>query len=221
MSTKNLVKATYFVKVMQDESQWLHSAGSDFLFAYLDPKTMSADTIKAVTKAFTDALQMSNKIKAAVLSTSGQTVVDGLYLLDQTAMTKAMNTIDGMGMTSANTKENSGSGSAVSISNEFFSDILTGVGGDVTPMQDYLKASMGKVIAQVATQDITTDFGIVIGLISVMPVLNVPTTTFMYAHTTSETKTWITKILCGSEEKNSYDYTYEVVNYNYVKPTIS
>lgn len=214
MVKENLVKATYHVSLMEDGATWLHAPGSDFLFAYLDP-SYDATTKIALTNAFNDALQMSNKIKAAVLTTSGQTVVDGLYLLDQPAMTKAMNSIPGMGMTGANTQDQSGSGTATGINNQFFSAILGGLGGDVTPMQIYLQKSMGNVIAQTSRETITKQFGIVIGLISLMPVLNVPVTSFQYVYSAAATSTWVSKVLCVNSEHYTYDYSYTVVNYNY------
>lgn len=89
------------------------------------------------------ALTMSNKIKDAVKNTAGQTVVNGLYLLDQPSMTDAMNSIPGMGMTTVDQNRESGSGTATSINGEFFAAILGGLSGNVEPMMEYLNTSMG------------------------------------------------------------------------------
>lgn len=206
---------TYRVSIT-DEGSWLHAPGSDFLFAFLD-NTWDATTKASVTTAFEAALQMSTVIKGAVKNTSGQDVVNGLYLLNQDAMTKAMNSIDGMGMTSADNQTQSGSGTGVSINAEFFAAILGGLGGDVTPMMTFLNTQMGDVQVQTSQSTVTEDFGIVVGLISLMPVLNVPVTSFQYVFSSSSNSEWFVSTSCGSSESSSYDYSYTVVDYNYNK----
>ena len=213
MTTTVARPVTYLVTTT-DTGQWLHAPGTDFLFAFIEDAW--SQTLKdAVSKAFVNALQMSNKIKAAVLNTSGQDVVNGLYLLDQSAMTTAMNSIPGMGETSVARNEESGEGTAASINEQFFKVVLAGLSGDVAPILNYLNEEMGAVQAQTKKSKVTSEFGTVIGLISVMPVLNVVVTTFQYAYSSSETAEWFTKIVCGSVEHYSYDYKFTVVNYNY------
>ncbi|WP_452221304.1 hypothetical protein [Lacinutrix salivirga] len=214
--TQQVEPLSYKVLVTEKGS-WLHPAGSNFLFAYID-KTWDANTVAAVKKAYEDALLMSSKIKKAVLDTSGQTVVNGLYLLDRTAMTKAMNHVDGMGETSVDEHEKNGSGTAVSITKEFFKVILGGLGGDLEPMLSYLTTQMGEVQAQTRKTHITNAFGITVGLISIMPVLDVPVVTFQYAYSSQETSEWFTKVLCVETDHYDYDYKFTVVNYNYNKP---
>jgi len=217
--TKNVARATglsYHV-TLTDGGSWLHAPGSDFLFAFLDA-SWDPTTTKAVTAAFESALQMSTSIKAAVKSTSGQDVVNGLYLINQAAMTTAMNSIDGMGMTSADQQQQSGSGTAASINGEFFAAILGGLSGDVEPMMEFLNTQMGDVQAQTSQSTVTEDFGIVVGLISLMPVLNVPVTNFQYVFSSSSNSEWFVSTTCGSSQSSSYDYSYTVVDYNYDKP---
>lgn len=210
-------RPTYNV-TLTDDGKWLHAPGSDFLFAYLE-NGWPADVTAAVTKAFETALTMSSTIKAAVKNTSGQDVVNGLYLLDQAAMTEAMNSIDGMGQTTVNQNSQQGSGTAVSINGEFFAAILGGLSGDVAPLLTYLTTEMGDVQAQTKQSTVTESFGTVIGMISVMPVLNVPVTTFQYVYSTSEVSKWFVSVNCGSVEHHSYDYSYTVVEYNYQPPS--
>jgi hypothetical protein len=207
---------SYYV-TLTDTGKWLHAPGSDFLFAYLE-NNWPPDVLKSVTTAFETALGMSSVIKVAVKETSGQDVVNGLYLLDQAAMTKAMNSIDGMGQTSVDQSGESGSGTAVSINQEFFAAILGGLGGDVEPLMTYLTAEMGDVQAQTKESTVTDQFGTLVGLISVMPVLNVSVTSFQYVYSSSSTSEWFVSVNCGSTEHYSYDYKYTVVEYNYSKP---
>ena len=204
-----------YLVTLTETGKWLHAPGSDFLFAYLE-NNWPESVQNAVTQAYEDALSMSSVIKASVKNTSGQDVVNGLYLLNQPAMTEAMNAIDGMGQTDVNSFNESGSGTAVSINGEFFAAILGGLGGDVAPLLTYLTTEMGDVQAQ---SPVTQAFGTVIGMISVMPVLNVPVTTFQYVYSDSQTGKWFVKVNCGSSEHYSYDYSYTVVAYNYVKPS--
>lgn len=204
--------------LFSENGKWLHAPGSTFLFAYLK-NDWSIDIVSKVTKAFENALAMSTKIKDAVKTTSGQKVVNDLYVLNQTAMTKAMNSIDGMGLTAANQQSKKGSGTAVEINTQFFQTILGTLGGDVAPISEYLKTQMGKIQTQVSKEEISNKFGTVIGFISLMPVLNVPITSFQYVFTSKETKSFVVNTNCSSTEHYSFDYKFTVANYNYVKPS--
>lgn len=204
---------TYRV-TLTDAGEWMHSEGSDFLFAYI-PTSWDAGTKEAVKGAFVKALTMSTTIKAAVLTESGKAVEGGLYLLDEPTMTRAMTSIDGMGITGADQQQQSGSGTAVTITGEFFSAVLGGLGGDVAPLLAYLTTQMGDVQAETRQAKSVEDFGTVIGLISVMPGLDVVTTTFQYVYSSEETSAWFVKVNCGSAKHESYDYRYTVVDYNY------
>ncbi len=208
---------TSYNKISTTNGTWLHAPGSDFLFAFLKTD-WPADVTQKVTQAFEDALKLSSTIKEEVKKTSGDDVVNGLYLLNQPAMTKAMNSIDGMGETAVDQEGKSGSGTTVSINMEFFAAILGGLEGDVAPLMTYLTTQMGDVIAETRKSTVTENFGTVIGLISVMPVLNVPVTSFQYVFSSAETSAWLVKLVCGSTQHYSYDYKYTVVNYNYDKP---
>jgi hypothetical protein len=192
----------------------MHAPGSDFLFAYLDD-SWSLQLKDAVAKAFETGLGMSSTIKQAVLDTSGQDVVNGLYLLNQADMTTAMNSIKGMGETSVDNKSESGQGTAVTINGQFFAAILAGLSGDVEPLLEYLTEAMGDVQAQTKQSTVTENFGTVIGLISVMPELEVVVSSFQYVYSTTATSEWFVKVNCGSVEHYSYNYSYTVVNYNY------
>jgi hypothetical protein len=200
-----------------DTGSWLHAPSSDFLFAYID-SSLDPTSKTALTTAFENALKMSSIIKQAVVATSGTKALNGLYLLNQAEMTVAMNSIDGMGETLASNGGNSGSGTAISINQEFFAGILGGLGGDVAPMMAYLNDQMSKVQAQTKNSTITDDFGVVVGLISLMPVLNVPVTTFKYIFSSSSISSWFVDLVCVDIQSQSYAYTYTDVDYNYNAP---
>ncbi len=205
--------------VLTDDGTWFHANGSDFLFTFI--KNDWPDSLKeSAREAFEDALTIPSAIKTAVKKTSGDTVVNGLYLLDHQAMTKAMNSIDGMGQTAVNQKSESGSGTAVTINQQFFNAILGGLGGDVSPMLDYLTKEMGDVQAETKRSTVTQNFGTVIGLISVVEVLNVVVTSFQYVFSSQETSSWFVKVNCGSAEHYSYNYSFTNVTYNYANPKI-
>ena len=207
-----------YLVTLTDSGKWLHAPGSDFAFAYVDDNW--SDTLKlAVGSAFEAALQLSSTIKEAVKHTSGEDAINGLYLLNQADMTKAMNSIDGMGQTAVDQKTESGQGTAVTINGQFFAAVLAGMSGDVAPLLTYLGESMGDVQAQTKKSTVTENFGVVIGTISVMPELDVIVTDFKYVYSTSQTSEWFVKINCGSTEHYSYDYSFTVVNYNYAKPS--
>jgi hypothetical protein len=205
--------ASYLV-TLTDKGEWQHADGSDFLFAYI-PNDWSNEAKAAVKAAFVKALTMSNTIKEAVRKTTGQAVEDGLYLVDPYSMTKAMNSIEGMGETAVNKESQKGSGTAVSINQQFFAAILGGLGGDVAPMLNYLTKEMGNVQAQTQDSGVKDYFGTVIGLVSLMPALDVAVTTFQYVCSSAAVSKWFVDLNCGSAERQSYDYSYTAVEYNY------
>jgi hypothetical protein len=201
-----------------DDGQWLHAPSSDFVFAYV-ANDWTADQKTAVTEAFKQALTMPNQIKKSIEGTGGKPPQNGLYILDQTAMTKAMVAIDGMGEVKAETSKNSGTKTAVDINLEFFTSVLAGLGGDVAPMFDYLNKSMQSFQAELSQNDDLQQFGTVFGLVSLMDVLDVAVTGFTYAYSSSDTKSLVVKANCGSVTKIEYSYSYTVVDYVYEAPT--
>lgn len=215
-----IAEALSYQVTVTDDGQWLHAPGSNFAFAYLG-KTWDSDTHKVMTTAFQDALRMSSTIKDKVKAIDGGPgIAKGVYLINEAAMTQAMNSIDGMGETTANDKSNSGKQTIVEINKEFFAAILAGLTGDITPMLDFLTKEMGNLQAQVKEETVTDVFGTVIALISLMPELNVPVTTFQYVFSSSTTASWFVSLWpCTTVEKHSYDYKYRIVEYNYVSRT--
>ena len=203
--------------ITTNKGQWMHAPGSDFIFAYIEDSWDTA--VKTdVTKSFKKALSMSSVVKKAIKATSGEKVLNGLYTLDQPAMTKAMNSINGMGMTTAVKNSKSGSGTAVSINKEFFGSVLAGLGGDVAPLMTYLTQEMGDFKAEVKNQKTKGEFGTLIGMVGVMPGLGIPVTTFKYAFSSQKSKQWLVKLNCGSVSHHSYSYSYTAVDYNYTNP---
>lgn len=211
MSVNYLVTTT-------DDGQWLHAPSSDFVFAYV-ANDWTTDQKSAVTEAFKQALTMPGQIKKSIEGTGGKPPQNGLYILDQTAMTKAMVAIDGMGEVKADTSTNSGSKTAVDINMEFFTSVLAGLGGDVAPMLDYLNKSMQTFQAELSQNNDVQQFGTVFGLVSLMDVLDVAVTGFTYAYSSSDTKTLVVSANCGSATKIDYSYSYTVVDYVYEAPT--
>jgi hypothetical protein len=206
---------SFVVKAATSPGNWIHAPGSDFIFAYL-LDNWSEKIKEKMSAAFLDALGMSSKIKDAVKATSGQTVVNGLYTLNQDAMTKAMNSITGMGLTASNTGHQEGDGTADAVVNAFFQSILGGLGGDVTPMNTYLVSQMGD-IQTTAKGKTDKTFGTVIGLVSLMPIIEVPVTSFVYAFISGEAITWFANVNCHSVQKQKYNYNYIAATYNYNK----
>jgi hypothetical protein len=197
-----------------DAGRWLHAPGTDFLFAYRD-QSWDPGVTAAMVQAFQSALPISSRIKTAVHERSGYEVINGLYLLNQLEMILAMNTINGMGVYSVDQKTASGAGTAATITRAFFQAVLADLGGDIAPMLPYLTVQMGAIQAQVKQSMVTEAFGTMIGVVSLMPVLNVPVTTFRYVYSTRETSTWFGTVNCGGVERYSYDYPYTVINFEY------
>lgn len=78
---------------------------------------------------------------------------------------------------------------------------------------------MGDLQVQTRQSKVTQNFGTVIGLISLMPVLDVPITSFQYVYSSAQTSQWFVQVMCVSTDHYDYDYNYTVVNYNDVKPS--
>merc|ERR1712063_238205 len=213
------LKSALNYNVLATESgSWMTSPGSDFVFAYVDQSWPSSFTQK-IGVAFQAALSMTNTVKEAVRKTSGDDVVNGLYLLDQTAMIKAMNSIPGRGEQSAVQASQSGDGTSIDISTQFLTAALASVSGDVAPIAKYFNSEMANFQASLKETDQIDQFGTMIAFISGIPFLNVVTTTFQYSYASSEIKEFVVKLACSSSTKYKYDYRYTVVNFNYVPET--
>lgn len=211
------VPPTSYVVTPTNEGEWHHNPNSDFVFAYYD-KAWPEDFRKEVGKAFKIAQSMSETIKDAVRDTSGQEVVNGLYVLDKKAMIKAMNSIKGMGETGADTSSESGTGTAATITKEFFAAALAGLGGDVAPMSEYLTKAMGDIQAEAKTKKSDRDFGTIVGMVSGDPDLDVVSISFKYVHSAGKTSEWFVSVKCASVEHHSYSYSYDYVDFNFNAP---
>lgn len=197
-----------------DEGEWIHSQGTDFLFAFL--KKSWSDQFKAkLGKAFTTGLTVPNKIKESVKKNSGQDVVNGLYIQDEAAMTKAMNDIPGMSQTGASRHHEEGEDIVTVITEKFFGAVLATLGGNVKPISTYLTSKMADFQAQLKETKVDDKFGTVIGLISGIPEFDVVTTTFKYVYSSASTASWVVETSCSSTQKTSYNYDYTVVDYLY------
>ncbi|MFW0739800.1 hypothetical protein [Flavobacterium sp. T12S277] len=156
-----------------NDGTWIHTEGNDYIFYYkLD--IWSEEQNRIMGNAFLRALQVPNKIKDAVLATSGQQVVDGLYTLDQPAMVKALNSIRGMSQTNVVQRTLIGNGTIQQANEQLFNDILSGVGGSVNPMRDYLNRAMAATQAAAAGNTTAQNLGTTITLLSLVPGLNIP-----------------------------------------------
>lgn len=103
-------------------------------------------------------------------------------------MTEAMNSIPGMGETLVAQKSEQGSGTAAEINQQFFTAVLAGLSGDVSSILGYLNNEMSDLQVQTGQTTVTENFGTVIGFVSVMPILNVPVTTFQYIYSSQSPK---------------------------------
>jgi hypothetical protein len=126
-----------------------------------------------------------------------------------------MNAIDGMSLTGFDPNARSGSGTAPAIIADFFAAVLGGLGGDVMPMLSYLTTQMGNLQATVKQSTVTEAFGTVMGMISVMPVLNKVITSFRYVYSSQQTSAWFVSVPCGGVQNQSYNYSYMAVDYTY------
>jgi hypothetical protein len=201
-----------------NDGTWIHTEGNDYIFYYkLDMWTPEQNQIMG--QAFLRALQVPNKIKDAVLATSGQKVVDGLYTLDQPAMVKALNSIRGMSQTNVVQRTLIGNGTIQQANEQLFNDILSGVGGSVNPMRDYLNRAMAATQAAAASNTTAQNLGTTITLLSLVPGLNIPTTSVVYAVSKASSAAVLIKHKCSSDStKFSYNVDYTKVGYSYVEP---
>jgi len=135
---------TYYVTITES-GKWLYASDSNFLFTFV-PNRFSSQEKKKITDAFEETLKLFSLIRKAVVEKVDKgAVVNNLYLIDQDKMTKAMNSIEGMGMTSVDKSAKEANGTVASINLVFFNDILSSLGGEVDPMQKYLLKKMESI----------------------------------------------------------------------------
>ncbi|MXN75840.1 hypothetical protein GR157_13990 [Burkholderia sp. 4701] len=204
---------TYYVTVT-DDGTWIHAASSDFVFAY-ESNSLTSDEKKILGQAFEQALGIPNKIKKAVEKITGQAVAQGVYIGDFNLVINALNSIDGMAQTSENTGGDSGNRIVADITDNFFQIILSGLGGDVKPLQKYLTGQMQGFQAALSQNQNFQNFGTVIGTVSLVEGLDVPVTSFQYIYSNYTTAQWVEQLSCSSVEKQSYSYNYTDVTFLY------
>jgi hypothetical protein len=198
--------------------KWLHSCNANFLFAFISNKLSDREKAQ-LTETFEATLTLLPAIKNAVVDTVGKdALVDNLYFIDKNAMTKAMNSIPGMGMTSVDQSSKKADGTLISINLAFFSDILANLGGEVEPMQNYLFNEMKAVQSDAKRYGQAEYNGIVIGVISQMPIIGTQIISFQYIFVASKTKETFGTITCIKTDIYQFDYDYTRVSYNYNSP---
>ncbi|MBN2069011.1 MAG: hypothetical protein JW739_05175 [Opitutales bacterium] len=205
---------TEYFKFSTESGVWLHGPDSNLAFAFIQ-NSWSEETKENMEKAFVKCTELFPVIIDEVEKTTESPVVNGLYLLNKDQMIKVMNSIQGMGQTSAQNQEFDGYANATTICKLFFNDLLSNLGGDVTPMMNYLVEQMRIVQEQAEEATIDNDFGILVGIASLMPVLEMPITTFVYISTQSESKSWFVSLSCLNPKKVKFSIKTTVVKWNY------
>ena len=211
ISKKNKMNPVQYSVTLTDSGRWLHT---DFLFGYIK-NDWKQSTKNAAREAFEDALFMSSKIKEAVEQTSGEKVVDGLYLLDKKAIIKAMNSINGMGETKNHTQNLNGEGTAIYICKEFFKLVLAGLSGGVEAIMPELMKNMADFKGQISNSNVKDKFGTVIGIVNVVEEIDLAVITFNYVYASKEVSKWLVDIDCASVSHYHYDFDYLSVSFNY------
>jgi hypothetical protein len=198
-----------------DDGEWLHAAGNNFAFYYkLDIWTEKQNNI--MSTAFLAALDVPNLVKEAILTTSGTEVSEGAYTSDAEAMTKAMNSIPGMSQTSSGDNTLSGNGTVQQANEQMFNSLLAGVGGPVNPMRDYLNSTMAVNQGIFGANPSYRHYGTYMMLIALVPGLDIPVTTGLYAVSTSTSAAVLVKHKCKDDTTTfPYDVEYEQRGYLY------
>lgn len=201
-----------------DDGTWIHTEGSDYIFYYkFDSWTDEQNKIMA--DAFLRGMQVPNLIKKSVKDTSGDDVKNGLYTLNEEAMVKALNNIDGMSQTNVVQRNLSGDGTVQKANEQLFNDILSGVGGSVNPMRDYLNRSMAATQATAADKPNASHLGTTITLLALVPGLNIALTSVVYAVSTAKSAGVLVKHKCSDDTTSfSYSVDYTKVGYSYTSP---
>ncbi|WP_264530294.1 hypothetical protein [Flavobacterium sp. N502540] len=196
------------------DQAWLHTCNENLLLALL-PKGTDNKIETILLEAFKNALVVFVDIRAALKKTCHTTpFVGGLYLVDGPEMQRAMNTINGMGETSAysSTKSYSGTPSAVNL--QFFSDVL-GISSD---QLKYLESNLlryMKIIQEDAKRATAETIGILTCVVGYVELTETTVTTFTYVTATTTTKDQFDKIDCECNDLEKFDYEYNVVKFNY------
>ncbi|WP_298512236.1 hypothetical protein [uncultured Kordia sp.] len=203
---------------INNDGTWIHSEGSDYIFYYRFD-SWNEEQKEVMRSAFIRALQVPNKIKEAVKETSGEEVVNGLYTSNSQAMIKALNTITGMSQTNAVKRQLIGNGTIQDANAQLFNDILSGVGGTVNPMRDYLNRAMAATQATAAGNTTAQHLGTTITLLSLVPGLNIALTSVVYAVSTATSAAVLIKHKCSNNTTRfSYNVDYTKVGYSYQEP---
>ena len=200
-----------YTVTLTDSGKWLQAG---FLFGYIK-NDWKQSTKNVAKKAFEDALSVSDEIKKAVQQTSGEKVVDGLYLLDKKEIIKAMTSIDGMSQTENHTQKMNGNNTAFYICKAFFELVLAGLSGGVEAIMPVLMKNMTDFKGQISNSNVKDKFGTVIGIVNVLEEIDLAVISFNYVYSSKEVSQWLVDIDCASVSHYQYDFDYLSVGFNY------
>lgn len=208
-------------EVITKTGMWLHSIDTNFLFSFI-PNTYTKKEKQDTINCFKENLKTLLLIQNKTIDIIGRdSVADSLYFVNKDQIIKTMISIPGMGMTSVLTSDKEVSGTAASINLNLFKNILSETGGEVDVLNEFLIKSMGKLqfLSKKSTEKEYN--GMIVGVVSLMPILGIPVVTFKYIYTASDTKEHFQTMSCEDEKKYIFDEEYMQVIYNLIAPDMN
>jgi hypothetical protein len=208
----------YCIKPAQGAA-WLHTCNEKLLLAFI-PNGADDDVDKKLFAAFEHALALFTEIREELKKDSSKApyqddaFVEGLYLVDVAAMTKAMSTIEGMSQTATGTITPTYGGSPAAVTLKFMETVL----GDSSGNLDYLQAYLLKYMTTIqwhARNSTADTIGILTGFVAYNGLLEKTATTFTYVTATTATKERFESIDCTSANLERYTYTLSTVTFEY------
>ncbi len=204
---------TYHV-TLTPKGKWLWADRPGLAFAFIDA-TLEASLAARVTSAFETALGLFPALAAAVTAEHGSgAIAGGVYLLDQSAMTRAINTVPGIAMTKLEQDKLSVTATAAQANLDFFTGRLTDLVGEVKPLAPGLNQAMADLQAALGEAKGLSDFGILIATVGLMPVLNVPITTLQYISLGADQRPAFEAASCADAKTHRFDFRFSVADYS-------
>jgi hypothetical protein len=202
--------------IKTNNGYWLYSSDIKFCFAYIDDK-YSENQVKIIKEAFgkmPDYFEMINE-KIPDTNTKGSNTIRDFYLLDDKAISKIMSSIKGMGQVSIQNVKFSGESTAQNICKTFFANVLEKLGGDISSISSILLNGMNSIQNQVKETTVKNAFGILIGIVSLMPGMDIVVISFYYIYVSVDYKKWFISLNCSSPNTVKYSLSYKIIAYNY------
>lgn len=198
--------------ITTSKGRWLCSTGEDILIAYID-NSWSKDDQEGVLVKFLATTETLSSIKNAVQNSTGQTVINGLYGLNEQQMTRCMNSLKDLGKASSKRHKMRDKGTSKDVIKKLLTTVIPDLAEDTSQISKYFEDKLNKAQSQIAKNYSMRSYGIMIGTITLDRLFKVPRIYYKYASCSNHYRNWLVDLNCEYPSYDYYNFEYTLAVY--------